>query len=274
MCTVHTVVSGESTFRTNAFVVEADSGVVVVDAMMVRSEAWRVRALVDGIGKPLCGLIVTHGHPDHYAGAADIVRDSGAPILATPGVAADIARDDDARTARWQPRFGDDWPQVRPSPDRLVPPGETVELAGLAWSVREYGPGESHCDSVWLLGDAAAFIGDICFNGVHAFMNDGHSGVWLQTLARVERELGHVARAYTGHGEAGELRAMCRAQTAYLHAYRDNVRELARGRPQLDDAAKDILRERMVRFLGNERLAIFISVGADAVAAELSAESD
>ncbi len=273
MTVVHTITSGEATFLTNAFVVESDDAVVVVDAMMVRSEARRVRELVAAIGKPLRGLIITHGHPDHYVGAADIVSDSGAPILATAGVAANIARDDDAKAARWQPRFGADWPDVRPQPDRLVQPGESFELGGMTWTAREYGAGESHCDTVWLLGDDTAFIGDLCFNGVHAFMNDGHSGAWLETLARLDSELGHITRAFTGHGEAGGLSAMCRAQAAYLHAYRDTVAELAQGRAQLDDAAKDILREQMVRFLGNDRLAIFVNAGADAIAVELATQS-
>jgi glyoxylase-like metal-dependent hydrolase (beta-lactamase superfamily II) len=270
---VHTVTSGEASFLTNAFVVESATGVVVVDAMMVRSEARRVRDVVDRIGKPLAALIITHGHPDHYVGAAEIVGDDDVPIIATAGVAATIARDDAAKSARWQPHFAGDWPTVRPRPDRMVAGGEAIELAGLRWSVREYGAGESHCDSVWVVEGAAAFIGDLCFNRVHAFVNDGHSGAWLATLDVVEADLADVAMAYTGHGQAGDPTTLCRAQAAYLQAYRAAVRELALGSPRLDDAAKAALRDRMIQFLGGDLLAAFITAGADSVAAELAAEA-
>lgn len=265
---VHTVTSGESTFLTNAFVVECPRGVFVVDTMMIRSEARRVRSLVDSIGKPLCGAIVTHGHPDHYVGAAEIIADSGAPLVATTGVAAAIRRDDEARARRWQSSFEDDWPPERLIPDRVIGSGDSIFLAGARLCAHEFGRGESDCDSVWVLEDSVAFIGDLCFNGVHAFMNDGHSLKWLETLRLLETSYGHL-HAYTGHGADGPLGPMCVAQSNYLKTYRAAVMDLCGDDGSFDERAKEVLRERMIEFLGDDRLAAFITAGATAIAAEL-----
>ena len=52
----------------NAYIVEGDSGAVVIDATLTVSDGRGLRARVAELGKPLLGVIVTHAHPDHYGG--------------------------------------------------------------------------------------------------------------------------------------------------------------------------------------------------------------
>ena len=56
----------------NTYLVEAPDGVVIVDGMLTVTDAGRVRGELDRIGKPVLGAIVTHAHPDHYAGMAHV----------------------------------------------------------------------------------------------------------------------------------------------------------------------------------------------------------
>jgi glyoxylase-like metal-dependent hydrolase (beta-lactamase superfamily II) len=61
----------------NAFLIEGDDGLTLIDAGFPRKEA-AVFAAISGPGrssKQLKHLIFTHGHPDHIGSAAAIVRD-------------------------------------------------------------------------------------------------------------------------------------------------------------------------------------------------------
>jgi glyoxylase-like metal-dependent hydrolase (beta-lactamase superfamily II) len=43
--------------------------VVAVDGLLTVSAAKETRTALDRLGKPLLAALVTHSHPDHYAGA-------------------------------------------------------------------------------------------------------------------------------------------------------------------------------------------------------------
>jgi glyoxylase-like metal-dependent hydrolase (beta-lactamase superfamily II) len=66
--------------------------VVVVDGMLTVSDAARVRQAIDDSGLPVAGMVVTHPHPDHYAGLAHLVDPDDVAIVATSAVDAIIRR--------------------------------------------------------------------------------------------------------------------------------------------------------------------------------------
>jgi glyoxylase-like metal-dependent hydrolase (beta-lactamase superfamily II) len=270
---VHQHASSEAGILANAYLIEGEQGVVAVDATLTVSEARALRARLDAIGKPLLAVLLTHGHPDHYNGAAALVEGTGAPIVATAAVAEVIRRDDAAKEEQWRPMFGDEWPAKRAFPTRIVADGETVRFGALELTVRDLGPAESDADSVWILGgDApAAFVGDLVFNQVHAYMSDGHTGAWLEKLAALERDLAEVEVLYPGHGDPGG-RELLAAQRAYLEAYRGEVARLAGGKPALGDEGRAELTRVMNERLGSNRLEFLVGLGADAVASELAAD--
>ena len=75
---------------------------------------------------------------------------------------------------------------------------------------------------------------------------------------------------YPGHGEpAGP--GLFADQRRYLLYYRELVRRLSGGEPQLSEAAKAELSTALQAFLPDAPLTWMIDLGADAVAAELSA---
>jgi len=270
---VVTCTSGARTFLTNAFLVELPNGVVAIDAMMTVSDARQVRDRLDALRKPLLAVLITHGHPDHYNGVGELIRGlDDVPIIATQGVDEAMRRTDDAKAVKWQPVFGDDWPARRTFPNRLVHDGDVLHFDGVPFEAREFGPGESNWDLVWIVGrhPRVAFVGDMVFNDVHSFMNDGHTADWLRSLDALERLSGDIALFYTGHGQAGRPLDMIAAQRAYIACYRAAVARLANGNRSLDDAGKAELEAIMKRFLPTSDLDVFIKAGADAVAAELA----
>jgi glyoxylase-like metal-dependent hydrolase (beta-lactamase superfamily II) len=206
----------------NAFVIHGPDGVVVVDGMLTVTDAGLVRQAIDASGLPLAGVVITHPHPDHYAGLLHVTGGDDVPIVATSHVDGIIRRDDAIKNDIVGPMMGDEWPAARPFPNHLVEPGEQVTLGGLALEVVELGPGESGTDTVWRLDAATVFAGDVAYNRMHAYLADGHWEAWLSTLSRLERELPDDVTLYVGHGEAGGKELLA-SQRRYIETFVDAI---------------------------------------------------
>ena len=79
---VHIVPMGMS----NAFLIEGDDGLTLIDAGFPGKEAV-VFGAIRGLGRSpdqIKHLIFTHGHPDHIGSAAAIVRETGARTYMHP----------------------------------------------------------------------------------------------------------------------------------------------------------------------------------------------
>ena len=206
----------------NAFLVHGPDGVVVVDGMLTVTDAALVRQAIDDTGYPVAGVVVTHPHPDHYAGLAHLVGTDDVPIVATNAVDAIIRRDDQLKDEVVGPMMGDEWPTSRVFPNHTLNHGDDVRLGGLTLSVRELGPGESHVDSMWQLDENTIFAGDVAYNGMHAYLADGRWRDWLVTLDRLEAELPDDVTLYVGHGPPGG-KDLLAGQRRYIETFVDAV---------------------------------------------------
>lgn len=270
---VHQIAGGASEVYANAYIVEGRAGVVVVDALLTRHGSRGLRQRVDAIGKPLLAIVLTHGHPDHYGGVAQLVEGlSEVPVIAVRGVDTVIRRDDAAKGERLA-AFDIDWAPVRTFPNRIAASGEALSFGEFTLTPLDLDAGESDHDSVWILkGPTGEFVftGDLVMNGVHAYAADAHTGAWLASLGRLRQMFGDATRLYPGHGAPGDGRLM-EEQAAYLERLRAEIVDLARGRPELSDSETLELEGRMVRFIGHDRMARWLHEAADPVAAELAA---
>ncbi|WP_412542285.1 MBL fold metallo-hydrolase [Longispora sp. K20-0274] len=248
---IHTHSAGEPGLFVNSYLVETPNGVAVVDTNLLVADIEALVARVAAIRKPLIGVFVTHAHPDHFNGVAALVRDRDVPVYATAGVAAAIRRVADAKRAQWGPVYGDQWPADTYYPTVELADAEQVVLDGVTYTAREFGPGESHADSVFLASAPGAapvaFIGDLAFHGTHSYTADGHGADWLDTLDTLTAELGPGVRLLPGHGAPADV-GLLAEQRRYLLHYRELVRRLAGGGTALDEAAKAELEREMTRF--------------------------
>lgn len=210
----------------NSFVIHGPEGLVVVDGMLTVSDAALVRSMVDLAGQPLAGVVITHPHPDHYAGLGDLVGQDDVPIVATAAVDAVIRRDDAIKNDIVGPMMGDEWPATRVFPNQVVDDGAEVRLGGVTLTVQEVGPAESHVDSLWRLDERTVFAGDIACNQMHAYLADGRWEDWLNALTRLEAELPADVTLHVGHGAAGG-RELLAAQRRYIEAFVAAVRQHA-----------------------------------------------
>lgn len=202
----------------NAFVLHGPSGLVVVDGMLTVSDARKVRRIVDEADLPLEGVVVTHAHPDHYAGLGHIVDQKRVPIVATEAVDRVIRRDDAIKEGIVGPMMGEEWPTVRLLPNKTVSDGAVVTMGGISLRVEELGPGESPADSLWHLDETNVFAGDVAYNGMHAYLADGRWTEWLDVLVRLESSLPPEVTLHVGHGPAGG-KELLGAQRRYVETF-------------------------------------------------------
>jgi glyoxylase-like metal-dependent hydrolase (beta-lactamase superfamily II) len=271
---IHTYRAAEPGLYVNSYLVEAESGVVVVDTNLLVSDVEALRARLRALNKPLLAILVTHPHPDHFNGVFGLVQDKEVPVYAAASVARVIEEIAEAKREQWSPTYGAEWPAATYYPNSPLADGTQVRFGELAFTVRELGPAESQADSYFLLaadGRApVAFTGDLAFNGTHPYTADGHSAGWLAALDTLAGELAGVSTLYPGHGDpAGP--GMFAEQRRYLLYYRELVRRLSGGQARLPSPARAELDAAMQAFLPGAPLTWMIGLGADAVAAELAA---
>jgi glyoxylase-like metal-dependent hydrolase (beta-lactamase superfamily II) len=200
--TVHRFPAEQEGAFVNAYLVETAAGVVAVDSLLTVSDSTAMRFGLERLGKRLQAVLLTHSHPDHYAGLAQLVADDDVPIIAPQGVIDTIARDDADKNSIVGPMFADDWPSRRIFPDTPIRDGESVTFDGAQFTVIDLGPSESPHDSPWILGDDAktVFLGDQIYDHRHCYLADGFHREWLANIETLRERLPADATFHIGHG--------------------------------------------------------------------------
>jgi glyoxylase-like metal-dependent hydrolase (beta-lactamase superfamily II) len=193
--TIDTVESAP--FGQNSYVVwrEDRSDALVVDPGF---DAQSILDLLAERKRGLAAILDTHGHVDHIAGNASMKEAfPDAPLIIGRNEVAALT---DAETNLSGP-FG--IPITSPPPDRLVDDGETLEVGGFTFAVREI-PGHSPGSVVFVCTTyepAFVFGGDVLFQGSIGRTDLGGnygqlmSGIFAKLLVLPEQ-----TRVYPGHG--------------------------------------------------------------------------
>ena len=185
--------------------------------------------------------------------------------MATQAVKNCIERDDAVKNEIVGPMMGTEWPTARRFPDRVVQ--NHTQLGDIGFRVRDLGPGESPADSLWLLDESHVFVGDLVYNGMHAYLADGCYDDWLTRLAELESSTDRDATLYVGHGEPAGVQLFA-TQRRYVETFVDAVRRNLSATP--DERREAIVRE-MKRLLPSDDLSFLMELSIEPVAARLGA---
>jgi glyoxylase-like metal-dependent hydrolase (beta-lactamase superfamily II) len=249
----------------NAYLVETESGVVAVDGLLTVSAAQEMRAALDRLGKPVHAALLTHSHPDHYAGLGEIVAGYDVPIVAPQGVIDTIERDDATKNEIIGPMFGDEWPTQRVFPNTPIRDGESLTFDGAKFTVIDLGPSESPHDSPWVLGEdeEIVFLGDQIYDHKHCFLADGFYAEWLANIESLRARFREDAVFYIGHG--GPVgREMWDWQRGYIELFLDAVSNADWSEAE---RAKATVVTRMTEYEPSGELQFLMELSIDPVAA-------
>jgi glyoxylase-like metal-dependent hydrolase (beta-lactamase superfamily II) len=251
----------------NAYLVETAAGVVAVDSLLTVSESRAMRRALERLGKPLQAVLLTHSHPDHYAGLAQLVLGDDVPIIAPQGVIDTITRDDAEKNAIIGPMFGDEWPTKRVFPNTPIRNGESLTFDGVKFTVIDLGPSESPHDSPWVLGDdeKTVFLGDQIYDHKHCFLADGFHREWLENIARLRKRFPDEAIFHVGHGGpvGGEMWGW---QRGYIETFVAAVGEADWTEPE---RAKAVVVARMKEYEPTDELQFLMELSIEPVAQQL-----
>lgn len=180
-------------FAQNGYLVlcAASNAAIVVDpgaaTPQLLAEARRLRASVGAI-------VLTHAHVDHVEGLAQARAETGAPIYLHPAD-TELYRNAPAQAQMFGLRMA-----PLPPVDHPLAEGDVVRFGECELVVR-FAPGHAP-GHVILVGDGAALVGDVIFNG--SIGRTDLPGGDLATLMRSIREqvltLPDATTLHTGHG--------------------------------------------------------------------------
>jgi glyoxylase-like metal-dependent hydrolase (beta-lactamase superfamily II) len=264
--TVHRFPTAHEGAFVNAYLVETESDVVAVDGLLTVSDSKAMRDGLEQIGKPLRAVLLTHSHPDHYAGLAQLVAGDEVPIIAPQGVIDTIIRDDPVKEAIIGPMFGDEWPTRRIFPNTAIADGESVTFDEATFTVVDLGPSESPHDSPWVLGDGRTiFLGDQIYDHKHCYLADGHHEQWLANIATLRERFPSDAVYHIGHG-GPVTAAMWDWQRGYIDTFVEAVSEADWSEPE---QAKAAVVARMKEYEPSDELQFLMELSVEPVATQL-----
>jgi glyoxylase-like metal-dependent hydrolase (beta-lactamase superfamily II) len=273
MFNVHVFRSDESAFFVNSFIIETKSGLVLVDTQFLTSSARQLCDAIRAHGKPLLAVFITHPHPDHFNGTAEIAHGwPGLPIYATQATIDVIRTTQAEKRAAWTPVYGDDYPQETVLPNTVVVPGQPIFVDGLELRVDDLGEGESADITVIHLPQSGQLIAsDLLYHRVHPWLAEGRTKQWLSQLEIVRDRYSTATSIFAGHGEAAGLNALTQ-QAEYLNTFRDWVRDGIADLTHPTPDEKRVVAERVLQRYPNYPLQMLVEMNIDGVAKELATE--
>lgn len=194
-CTVRSFAC--NTFRAKCYVCHSKGEAVLIDPSFV-SESER-RAVLDYIENNKLSIkhvLLTHGHVDHFYGAAFYAREFDKSFLVHP---------DDVEllnTAEFQAKMISSKVETPPPPEGLLKEGETVSFGDVTWQVLHC-PGHSP-GSICFYDEASEllFSGDVLFRGAigNMHMPGGSLSRLIESIEKQLLPLPESTIVYPGHG--------------------------------------------------------------------------
>ena len=215
----HMYTTSPAGLLSNSVLIAGEKDAVLIDTAFTISDAAELIERVKSTGKQLKALLITHAHPDHYAGMPQFQKAfPDTPILARQGVIDGII-EWPAKKLHWQDSYGDSIATDMVLPSVLT--GDHMEMEGRTISFIDVPPAETVHATAFHLPELGALIaGDLLYENTHLYMADTNNPAsWLAAVEKV-RQIGKIDTIFPGHGRAGGVEIMD-ITAAWLDYYRE-----------------------------------------------------
>jgi glyoxylase-like metal-dependent hydrolase (beta-lactamase superfamily II) len=190
----------------SATLILGERDAVLVDALLTSGQAGNLAKWIDGHGKNLTTVYITHGHGDHWFGLGTVLeRYPNARAFALPAAIEQMRAGSTPEffEAFWTPRFDTRLPGELAFPEPLE--GRTIDLEGHELVVVELGHTDTDQTSCLHAPDIDLVVaGDAAYNDVHLYLAESDSQLrrdWIAALDTIGSL--HPQTVVAGHQRAG-----------------------------------------------------------------------
>jgi glyoxylase-like metal-dependent hydrolase (beta-lactamase superfamily II) len=190
----------------SATLISGERDAVLVDALLTVGQSHDLVDWIDGYGKNLTTVYITHGHGDHWFGLGAVLDHfPDARAYALPGVIEQMRAGSTPEffEAFWTPRFDSRLPRALALPEPLE--DRTIDLEGHELVVVELGHTDTDQTSCLHVPDIDLVVaGDAAYNDVHLYLAESDAQKrreWTAALDTIESL--HPRAVIAGHQRAG-----------------------------------------------------------------------
>lgn len=213
----------EAGWNANAYWLESDDGIVLIDALLLIDDAKLWAAMLKSTRKPVKGMVVTHYHHDHTGGINTLLNELGPfPIYSGRGTTDTHVESNEFSYGFTTSTYGDRFDATLVKPDHPIDGKQEIEIAGIKLIIEDIGPGESMAATIIYQPDLKIlFTGDATVHHTITYTTESRSMEMLRQLRHLKTTYQHASLVYSGHGDPAPIEHIDR-QIAYIE-YSQNL---------------------------------------------------
>ncbi|SFC36387.1 MBL fold metallo-hydrolase [Spirosoma endophyticum] len=199
--TIHSYLSPEWAEMVCSQIIETPSSLVIIDVQLLKEQAQAVREYANSLGKPINKVIISHCHPDHWAGLEAF---TDVPVYALPETVQEITGYGQIMLDSKQPLFGTAVTSTVICPQPFAIEQEVIDGLELIYH-KNFGTETTFSLMIELPQFNILIAQDTVYNGVYPYIgdhnyitNDYFFDTWVATLNTL-KTAGYET-IFPGHG--------------------------------------------------------------------------
>ncbi len=217
---IHTYIAPEASALVTSHIIETENNLIMVDSQFLEPYANELKTYIDGTGKPLERIYLSHQHQDHWSGAQVFDAD----FITTDAIATSVAEE----IANGDGGFG-----TPRAPEGGVVGGTEI-IDGVTFEFEIISDAEAPEQILIKLPEAGAVIAqDLMYNNAH-FFPLGNNANWISTLEGLRPLVDDgYSLMFNGHGLPSSLGEIDEA-IDYLNFQSETMANASTGQEAID----------------------------------------